>query len=168
MIVWINGPFGVGKTTLATALDARDDVAVVDTERAGYFLQPFVQDLKPVPNFQDWRAWRTLAAAMVSSVHDEIGGLVIVPQSVFDESYWLELLEGIGEHVTAITLHVDRGELERRIREDRVEAGALDWRLEQADLYERATPWLQQRTRVLDTTSLTADQVVSEVLELVT
>jgi hypothetical protein len=167
VILWVNGPFGAGKTTLSSALDARPDVSVVDTERAGYFLQPYVQHVKPVPNFQDWRSWRSLAASMVRAVHDEIGGTVVVPQSVFEESYWDDLLEHIGEPVTALTLHVDRGELERRIRKDRVERGARAWRLEQAELYERAVPWLKRRTAVLDTTSLARAEVVSAALDLI-
>lgn len=166
MILWVNGPFGAGKTTLSTALDARPDVSVVDTERAGYFLRPYVQKLKPVSNFQDWRSWRTLAAAMVTSVHDEVGGLVVVPQSVFEETYWDELLAAIAEPVVAVTLHVDRPELERRITRDRVERRARAWRLEQAELYERAKPWLERRTRVIDTTGLPPARVISTVLEL--
>ena len=167
MIVWINGPFGAGKTTLSAALDGRDDVTVVDTEYVGYLLRPLLDGPRPVANFQDWPAWRALSGAFVRELHDELGGMIVVPQSVFDESYWDELLTGIGESVTAVTLDVARPELERRIHGDVVETGAVQWRLDQAALYEAALPWLRRRTHVLDTTSLAPADVVERVLELV-
>lgn len=60
-VVWLNGPFGAGKTTTARLLTgARGDRVLLDPELVGGFL---VHHLGPVDDFQDLRAWRTLAAA---------------------------------------------------------------------------------------------------------
>lgn len=167
MILWVNGPFGAGKTTLCRALEARPDVTVVDAEQPGYLLQPILGPKRPVRNFQDWPAWRVLAADLVRSVHEELGGVVVVPQSVFVEAYWDELLAGIGEPVVAVTLHVDRAALERRIRRDLRERSARRWRLEQVDAYEAARPWLESRSTTIDTTELSPSAVAEAVSAMV-
>lgn len=52
MIVWINGPFGVGKTTLATGLEARMPGRVFDPEKVGFLLRSIIKE--PIDDFQHW------------------------------------------------------------------------------------------------------------------
>ena len=62
MIIWINGAFGAGKTTLAEELSRRLPEAVLfDPEYVGYLLRHWV----PVPtgDFQDLPSWRELVIA---------------------------------------------------------------------------------------------------------
>jgi hypothetical protein len=59
LIIWINGSFGAGKTTLAGELKRRMPEAVLfDPEYVGYILREWV----PVPtgDFQDLPSWREL------------------------------------------------------------------------------------------------------------
>lgn len=154
MILWINGPFGAGKTTLANVLVQRlPDAHFIDTERVGYLLRPVLDALRPAADFQDWPAWRSLVVAYLGELHDELGGTLVVPQSVFVEAYWAEIRDGLkarGLPLRAVTLDVPTAELERRIRTDQLEAGAVGWRLEHIAAYRSALPWLARETEIID------------------
>lgn len=59
MIIWINGPFGAGKTTLAKRLrDRRSKSLIFDPEEIGFV----VKETVPMPasgDYQDLPLWRT-------------------------------------------------------------------------------------------------------------
>ena len=167
MILWVNGAFGAGKTTLCDLLvDRIPDAVLFDSERVGYFLSPLLETARPVQNFQDWPAWRTLTVDAIAAVHAELGGTLVVPQSVLVESYWAELSTGIrdrGLTLRAVTLDVDPVELERRIRTDEVETGAVDWRLEHIERYRDARGWLARETELIDATSRTPAELAEAI-----
>ena len=58
MIIWINGPFGAGKTTLAERLrDRRPKSLIFDPEEIGFV----VKETVPIPasgDYQDLPLWR--------------------------------------------------------------------------------------------------------------
>lgn len=167
MILWVNGPFGAGKTTLSTLLvDRIPDAVLFDSERVGYFLRPLLETARPVQNFQDWPAWRTLTVEAIAAVHAELGGTLVVPQSVFDERYWAELSTGIQDHgltLRSVTLDVEPAELERRIRADKLETGAVDWRLEHIERYRDARHWLARETELIDATTRTPAELAEAI-----
>ncbi|MFZ0324133.1 MAG: hypothetical protein WAN48_08395, partial [Actinomycetes bacterium] len=69
MILWLNGPFGGGKTSTAEALAAaRPQWRVFDPEVVGYFLRAALPDVTDVDDFQDLPAWRPLVAASLHEV----------------------------------------------------------------------------------------------------
>lgn len=155
MILWINGPFGAGKTTLAREIVSRHpDVHFFDTETVGYLLRPVLDEPRPVRDFQDWRAWRKLVVEAIAAIHEELGGTIVVPQSVYVEQYWNEIYVGLTLRdvaVRAVTLSLPTDELERRIRADRVETSAVAWRLEHMTEFA-ALPWLESTNEFLDAT----------------
>ena len=68
MIIWINGPFGAGKTTLAERLrDRRPKSLIFDPEEIGFV----VKETVPIPasgDYQDLPLWRGLTIAAVSEI----------------------------------------------------------------------------------------------------
>lgn len=64
MIIWINGPFGAGKTTLAKRLrDRRSKSLIFDPEEIGFV----VKETVPMPasgDYQDLPLWRGLGAQL--------------------------------------------------------------------------------------------------------
>ncbi|MBA8796177.1 ABC-type branched-subunit amino acid transport system ATPase component [Friedmanniella endophytica] len=169
MIVWLNGPFGAGKTTTAGLLTADGTWGLFDTERVGLMLRHALERACPVPDFQDWPAWRAVSVAAVAAVARQRERPVVVPQTVVVEAYWSELRAGLtaaGQRVRAFTLHVDAAEHERRIAADEVEPHAGGWRRERRADYEAALGWLARETTVIDTTALdpaaVADRVRAE------
>lgn len=168
MIIWINGPFGGGKTTVTRQLSqAEPTFATFDPEHVGFLLGPSLQERKPVDDFQDWVSWRRLVIAALVELSDELGCNIVVPQTVVVEQYWSEITSGLSDHgvpVRAFTLNVAPAEHERRIVADQVEAHAADWRRQRRSDFDTALPWLRMLTQVIDTTALTPVEVAHRVI----
>lgn len=167
MIIWINGPFGVGKTTVTgQLLEAGPALATFDTEHVGYLLRAPLQNRKPVADFQDWVSWRHLVVATLVKISDELGSDVVVPQTVVVEQYWSEIASGLAQRDVALracTLDVAPDEHERRIAADQVEAQAAGWRRRRRPDFDAALPWLRAATEVVDTTALSPAEVAQRI-----
>jgi hypothetical protein len=93
VIVWINGPFGVGKTTLTKELCRRDPKArAFDPERIGWVLQRTVGLLRP-GDYQDLPAWRRLSVRGIRLARRR-RETVIVPMAFTNLAYLRELQDG--------------------------------------------------------------------------
>lgn len=167
MIIWLNGPFGVGKTTAAAELVSRHpDWAIVDTEHVGYLLRPVLDAHDPVRDFQDWPAWRRLVVSTLVALHDQLQTTILVPQTVIVEDYWLEISAGLAEAgvpLVPITLDVSVDAHERRISDDVVEREAATWRRERRFDFDAARPWLSRVTRVIETSEMTPQEVADHI-----
>lgn len=172
MIIWINGPFGAGKTTTTELLVARrPELMVFDTEQIGYLLVRVLGERVRARDFQDLVAWRRLVVATLAELAGlaaESGSDIVVPQTVLERSYWSEITEGLAERgvrVHAFTLDVDARVHAERIAADQVERTAVAWRHERWPDFEAARPWLTEATTVIDTSDLSPDGVVDRILE---
>ncbi|MBI4944383.1 MAG: AAA family ATPase [Actinobacteria bacterium] len=152
MVIWLNGTFGVGKTTTAALLAERlPGARVFDPEWVGYMLQANVKD-QEYSDFQQLEPWRTLVPVVVAEIARWSGQDVVAPQSVLVEEYWAELAAGFaaqGLDVVHVVLDADRSTLEARIRADEVERQAEPWRLDHIGRYETARPWLHATADVV-------------------
>lgn len=172
MIVWINGTFGVGKTTTAHAVSDRTDWRKFDPEHVGYLLAGNLRDLE-FDDFQDLPPWRALVPVVADEIYRYTNPpAMIAVQTVLVAKYWTELASGLAERdlpVLHVVLDCEEAELRRRIENDEVESQALEWRLDHLARFRDARPWLTQSADlVLDTTDLTpeaAAQVIIEVAE---
>lgn len=153
MILWLNGPFGGGKTSTAEALAAaRPDWRIFDPEMVGYFLRAALPDISDVDDFQDWAAWRPLVMASLHEVSAQTRQPLVAPQSVLREDYFSEIIDGLAKagHQTFHVL-LDAPELVLRQRILAVEE-AQDWRLAHLPIYLNARGWMADRADlVLDT-----------------
>jgi len=159
MIVWINGPFGVGKTTITRELvKLLPNVVTFDPEEVGFMLRHALGPHYPGGDFQELRAWRRLTVAALAEMADYLSRDILVPQSVLVESHWDELHDGLaqlGIDTLSFTVHAQAAELTRRITADTVLADAVVWRLDHRSVYDTAHPWLSEKTTLLDTTTFT-------------
>ncbi|MFG1938178.1 AAA family ATPase [Micromonospora tulbaghiae] len=130
MIVWINGAFGVGKTTTARLLtSALPDARLFDPEFLGSMLTAFVTS--PTGDFQDLPLWRHLVVQTVTGLDRHHAGVWIVPMSLLDPAHRAEILGGIraaGVDVREVVLTLPEDRLRARIDADQVEVGARAWR----------------------------------------
>ncbi|TFC45912.1 ATP-binding protein [Cryobacterium shii] len=168
VIIWLNGPFGGGKTTVAQELCERDESFVLfDTEAVGQMLRHALDVRRPVNDFQDWPAWRTLVVATAIELVADLECDLVIPQSVLAHAYWNELTTGFASAelaMRAFTLTVHPEEHERRILQDLNEPDAADWRLSRIPDFQKALPWLDEETTAIDTTSRTPAEVASFIL----
>jgi predicted kinase len=159
MMIWINGAFGAGKTTLAEELHRRlPDAMAFDPEYVGYILRQWV----PSPesgDFQDIPLWRKLVADFAVSMSAEYGRTLIIPMTLVNPAYREEifaLISKAGERVLHVFLEVPPGELRRRIDaqviiegDPAADASVRAFRQENADRCAAARAGLPDGTLVL-------------------
>jgi hypothetical protein len=120
MIVWINGPFGVGKTETAKALHALVPGSFVyDPEQAGYFIWKNVPEpLSRKGDFQDLPMWRDMNYQMLRYIVQNQPGIVIVPMTIATRVSYDEIigrLQAGGILVQHCILTCDRSTLLSRL-----------------------------------------------------
>jgi hypothetical protein len=91
VILFLNGAFGIGKTTVARSLVKRLPGALLyDPEPIGVILQR----IRRVDDFQDLRAWRCLTIAAIRVARLAVGK-VIVPMAFSNVDYLNAIREGV-------------------------------------------------------------------------
>jgi hypothetical protein len=172
MLVWINGTFGVGKTTLANRLAERwPDAVVVDPEHVGMMLMAWSGPHGlGVADFQDLAVWRELVVTALAGFHDEVGRPMIVPMTVLDAGYFEQVVGGLrarGIDVRHFCLTAPAAEVERRLGTRRLpgqegDPAAMAWALERLERYAPAMSDPRFET-FLDAT-LSPDDLLAELL----
>jgi gluconate kinase len=172
MIVWLNGGFGAGKSTLAAALLERIPGSVLfDPEEVGLMLW---QWLEPNDDFQDLPAWRELVIATALSLRHHHAETLVVPMSLINEDYREEIFGALtraGEPLLHVFLEADAGVLERRLgaRERMTgdperDAANTAWASARIDLASAAAARLPAGTLRLRSDELTVAELVEAVL----
>ncbi|MGX1676108.1 AAA family ATPase [Streptomyces sp. NPDC055400] len=117
MIVWVNGAFGSGKSTLVDELSSRwPEALVYDPEMVGYVLREIVA--VPTGDFQDLRLWRRQVADLAVGLVEEYQRPVLVPMTLVDPGYVEEIfgaLKDAGIDVHHFFLKVSGEVLVKRI-----------------------------------------------------
>jgi len=169
VIIWLNGAFGVGKSTTAALLPQKSQaLRTFDPEWVGYMLRENLSDY-PVTDSRHWDPWRRLTPIVADEIIRFSGQSLVAPQTVLEEEYWDELLRGLsgrGHEVFHVLLDAEPEVMLERIRADRMESTAKQWRINHLSDYTAARPWLAKRADLtLDTTGLAPHQVADRIWE---
>jgi hypothetical protein len=170
VIIWLNGTFGVGKTTTAALVRERSTrLRLFDPESVGYMLRPNLID-HPVTDFRHWESWRVLTPMVADELIRFSGQSLVAAQTVLEENYWDELAKGLferGHQVFHVLLEADDATVRSRIEGDQLEAFAIPWRLDHLTKYARSRHWMARRADlVLDTTNLTPQQAAGRIWDV--
>jgi hypothetical protein len=119
VLLWINGPFGGGKTHTAHEIQRRLDGSILcDPEHLGYGLHrmtpPHLRG-----DFQDMPAWRQGTAEVLNLLLAKQDGDVIVPMTIIEPGYLAEILGPLrhsGHQVRHFALLAERATILRRLR----------------------------------------------------
>jgi hypothetical protein len=165
VIIWLNGTFGVGKTTTADRLAALiPDGRVFDPETVGTMLRANLAD-RPVTDFQDWPPWPPLVAAALIEITRMTGQNVVAPQTVLKREHLDQVLVPLrvaGLEVFQVLLDADEAVLRSRIEGS---DEAMAWRLDHLDEYKAARPWMvEMADLVVDTVASTPPQIARRIL----
>ena len=118
MIIWLNGAFGSGKTTLTEELHRRlPDAVIFDPEYVGYVLTQAVP--APTGDYQDLPSWRHLVTEHALTLRRFHAATLIVPMTLVNRQYFDEIigtLRAAGEQVHHVFLDLPSDVLEARIR----------------------------------------------------
>ncbi|NUR64592.1 MAG: ATP-binding protein [Streptomyces sp.] len=120
MLLWINGPFGGGKTQTAYEIQRRLPGSVVcDPEHAGFGLRRMLPpELRG--DFQDLTTWRQGVVEVLDLALTKHDGVVIAPMTVTNSGYFAETVGRLGElghDVRHFTLLARRETVMKRLRE---------------------------------------------------
>ncbi len=174
MIIWLNGGFGAGKTTLAEELHERiPDSVVCDPEEIGLMLW---KCLSPKGDFQDLPSWRELVIATAVSLCRHHAETLIVPMSLIRDPYRVEILGGLadaGEDVLHVFLEADievlRGRIDARggIPDPEASRSRREWAFSRVDAAIAAAARQPRGTLMLRSDRLTPVELADEVLAAV-
>lgn len=173
MIVWLNGPFGAGKTTLSEKLRERlPDSLIFDPEEIGFVVRAIVPPA-PSGDFQDLPIWRRLTLAALLALRCLYTRPVIVPMTLVQPAYMEEIFGGVtnqGERLLHVFLDIDAQLLRSRIE---AQVMATDpardqeirqWRLAQVDRCLAARQHMPAGTRFLDSGTDGPEALAAQVL----
>jgi hypothetical protein len=161
-VVWINGAFGAGKTTLAHAPKALLPSSMLyDPELTGAMLRRTLPEPVP-PDFQDIPIWRRLVAVTLIELHRAYPHPLIVPMTLVVPDYLDEIFGQLGENQMEVAHYfLDPGEavLRQRIRDQVIvpsdptrDEEVRQWRLEQIARCQAFARGLPSDMRKLDAT----------------
>lgn len=168
VIVWLNGTFGVGKSTTSRNLTALlPRCRQFDPESVGYMLADNLSD-HAVTDFQQYPSWRRLVPVVADEIIRFTGQHLVAAQTVLVEDYWREIEQGLtdlGHEVLHVVLDADAATLHARIDADCQEPeGVRPWRHRHVETYQSSRSWLGPAADLfVDTVSSDADCVAERV-----
>ena len=166
MIIWLNGPFGVGKTTLANRLHQEiPDSILYDPENLGDFFQENLPKAVCPEDFQDYPIWRQTTVQIIRDLATKTGKVIIVPMTVFKKEYCQEIIEQgliedmcVQHYILVAEKETILDRLNKRTQENN------NWALKHLDnclqAFEDQIPG-----RKIDTDGLTVDEIAEIVLK---
>jgi len=171
VLVWINGPFGGGKTVTAFELARRCSGAVVcDPEEVGFGLRRAMPREVWGDDFQDLRAWRVGVVEVLDLTLRGHDGPVVAPMTLVEPAYVDEViggLRGLGHEVRHVALVSSSEEVRRRLAGRGIPGLKRDlWALAQVDrcLEALTQPGFAEQ---VDTTHRSVAEVADAVAALV-
>ncbi|MFI9768858.1 NUDIX domain-containing protein [Streptomyces sp. NPDC052415] len=180
MIVWINGPFGAGKTTTARELiELIPNSTLFDPEVIGgalpHLLPP--KHLAEVGDFQDLPIWRRLVIDTAAALLAELGGTLVVPTTLLRQEYRDEIFGGLAARriaVRHILLAPAETILRERIAHREVPEGpdgelrTRQWAYDHIEPYRSAlASWLTADAHLVDNGRLTPHRTAARIAEAV-
>jgi hypothetical protein len=134
MIIFINGSFGVGKTTIAQSLAQRiPNSLLYDAEEVGLMLRNILKPIDWSGDFQDYPLWRTLVIEVAEMLRKQYSRTLIMPMTIWREDYFNEVMSGLSKIDPVINhycLTAPEDVIRKRIL-DRGEQQDGDWIFEQ-------------------------------------
>lgn len=180
VIIWLNGTFGAGKTSVAhELLPLLRGSVLYDPELVGAGLRLHLpkERFGRAHDIRDLPSWRRLVVDTAAALLNEVSGPLIVPMELLRQEHRDEIFGGLAARripVHHVLLHLDETILRARIAQRGKVIGhpterALAWRVQrdQADAYRSALPWLTADACLVDTTGRTPRQTAEQVATLV-
>ncbi|RAI82466.1 adenylyl-sulfate kinase [Macrococcoides goetzii] len=162
-VIWINGAFGVGKTTVANLLKVKIINSIIfDPEIAGTMLNKIYPEEMKKENFQDYIEWRNINNEILRKLIEGTDKIIIIPMTITNLNYYQEIISGLNSKIIRQFLLVaddyiliDR--LNSRNESDR-------WPYDQINHCIRSFESIDFGTRI-DTNVMNLDSIVEVIIE---
>lgn len=163
MIIWINGSFGVGKTSTAELLKNEFDNSIIyDPEEIGVFLSNMFNHEKD--DFQDYELWRILNSDILKylcSIHE----IVIVPMTITNIDYYQEIIKGLETSGIKIEHFILSASKEKIISRLDSRGNSTEWAYNQVDKCIKAFESNKFRCKKINTDDMNVYDVVKNIIE---
>lgn len=121
MILWLNGPFGVGKTQTAHELKLRlPGSFILDPEEVGFVIRKLTPPHKTRSDFQDYSLWREMVTKILLEADKDSPHPIIVPMTLVSPVYFDEIIGNLRQADVVIVhtaLIVSRHTLLNRLKQ---------------------------------------------------
>ena len=163
MIIWINGSFGVGKTTTAELLKNKLDKSIIyDLEEIGGFLSNMFNHEKD--DFQDYELWRTLNSDILKYLCS-IYKIVIVPMTITNKNYYDEIINGLqtsGIEIKHFILNASKEEIINRLDS---RGNSTEWSYNQVDRCIKELAKNQFNAKIINTNNISIEEVTKIIVD---
>ena len=133
MILLINGPFGVGKTSVARVLVQKMPHSMLyDPEVIGAVLKMVLGPFRKVEDYQDYALWRHLLVGGARLLKTGSTRTLVIPMTVWRWGLFDPITAGlrnVDPDLSCFRLTASRDVLIDRIASDTVDRGAYGWRM---------------------------------------
>ncbi len=163
MIIWISGAYGVGKSTLADAMAAKMENALIfDAEEVGNAVRENYPGCPYGYIFEDYPLWGTFCYLLLKDIHEKFHKDILVPMTLVRRGSYgiIERLNGDGIQTHLVILEATRQTIHDRILARGEEEDC--WCMENIDMARAGTSALPGIHVATDNRSV--DEIASDVL----
>ncbi|MBO4951035.1 MAG: AAA family ATPase [Clostridia bacterium] len=175
MIIMINGPFGVGKTTVAELLHQKlKNSMIYDPEEVGFMLRNIITDEVKLPkektdDFQDLILWKELTVTVAEKLVNTYHKTLIVPMTICNHECFSHIKSGFEsiDETYHFCLLASEETVHERLSKRGDEAGS--WAFQQTERCLNAyNADLSEFEKVIYTDELTENEVCEAILSALT
>lgn len=163
MIIWINGSFGVGKTTIAEKLKEKLKKSILyDPEKIGEFLVSTLPIKKE--DFQDYELWRSFNYELLKFLITKYD-FIIVPMTITNSQYYEEIVGRLIKDNIRVKEFVLMASKENLLNRLKKRGNSTEWAYQQVDRCINAFE-SNFRGQKIDTNGKKIETVVLKILNL--
>jgi hypothetical protein len=133
MILFINGPFGVGKTSVARVLVQKLPRSMLyDPEVVGAVLKRVLGPFRKAEDYQDYTLWRPLLVGGARLLKTRSTRTLVIPMTVWRRDLFDPIIAGLRKvdpDLSCFRLAASRDVLVDRIASDTEDREAYGWRM---------------------------------------
>lgn len=166
LIIWLNGAYGAGKTTVAEILQKkRPDSYLYDPENIGDFLRDNLPTEMQKEDFQEFSEWRSWNVHILKKISEEYTGDILAPMTLYKQPAFNEVFDGLMQAkitVCHFQLEVSRETLIERLRK-RPEK-MTEWGIQRVDAILEAFETIPAKEKIVNE-GRTPEETAQAILE---
>lgn len=168
MIIFINGAFGIGKSSVAELLVNKiSNSLIFDAEEVGYMLRKIYKPIDNPKDFQDLIAWRELTVKTAEALKKQYNRNLIIPMCIWNEKYFDEIipeLKKIDPDFYHFCLVASKETILKRLKGRNDSTEVINWATERIEKCLNAYK-SEKFEKKISTEEKTINEIVDEILK---